>query len=130
MLVLFALVSTELSTNQIKVQGFKAFHFSALSEAVHQLIKGELLFLIAQCFLVYQMLLYFLISPSNPLNLNSNFKCPFLIFPCSESIPPTAYDSKPPFPFDEAHPSYSHVIQMRLTSSHPLIQVWTCDWGG
>lgn len=75
------------------------------------------------------MLLYFLISSSNPLNLNSNFKCPFLVFPCSESIPPTAYDSKPPFPFDEAHPSYSHVIQMRLTSSHPLIQVWTCDWG-
>lgn len=42
MLVLFALVSTECSTNQIKVQGFKAFHFSALSEEVHQLIKGEI----------------------------------------------------------------------------------------
>lgn len=42
MLVLSALVSTECSTNQIKVQGFKAFHFSALSEAVHQLIKGEI----------------------------------------------------------------------------------------
>ena len=106
MLVLLAMVSTEWSTNQIKVQAFKGFHFSTLSGTVHQLIKGELFFLTTWCFLVYQMLLYFLISPSNPLNFNSYFKCPSLVFPCSEAIPPVAYDSKVLFPFDKAHPSH------------------------
>ena len=108
MLVSLALVSTEWSTDQIKVQAFKGFHFSTLSGAVHQLIKGELFFffLTARCFLVYQMLLYFLISPSNPLNLNSYFKCPSLVFPCSKAIPPIASDSKVLFAFNEAHPSH------------------------
>lgn len=35
------------------------------------------------------MLLYFLILSSNQLNLSRYFKCPSLVFPCSESIPPT-----------------------------------------
>ena len=105
MLVLFALVSAAWSTNQIKVQAFKGFHFSSLSGAVHQLIKGEFFSNIAQCFLVYKMLLYFLISPSNPLNLNSYFKYPSLVLPCSKSIPPTAFGTKLHFSFHEAHPS-------------------------
>lgn len=65
-LLSFALVSVEWSTNQIKVQAFKAYHVQTLSGAVHQLIKGEHFLKFHRTFKFIKCL-YILISSSKPI---------------------------------------------------------------